>query len=98
MLTAAKSAWAAGQDSVAASEAMNYLIQIDPESSAYSAAEGLIKEISSSIKSDREFELRQKHNDEVTLQKALIEGSRDVGVAYGKGQQPITTHVNWIRR
>ena len=44
---------------------------------------------------DREWDFILKiQEDQVALEKQAIKAVRDVGVAYGKNQQP--TNINWI--
>lgn len=93
----ANAIWSAAHTAAAAREAFSFLVLIDPESSAYSAAQSLAAEMKASVKSDRDFELREKYHDAVALEKARINAAREVGVAFGKGQQPVTTNLNWIR-
>lgn len=97
LLDKAKAAWATSPDVDGAQEAFSYLSQIDPESSAYSGAQKLLAEIKASVKSDRDFELREKYHDQIDLEKARVQAIREIGVAYGKGQQPTTTNVMWLR-
>jgi hypothetical protein len=56
----------------------------------------LTAEISKRVKEldkrEWDFQLKQ-HQDDVDLQKASIKAVRDIGVAYGKNQQP-TYHVH----
>ena len=49
------------------------------------------------VKSDRDFEYRQKYNDQIDLERRRIEAARAVGVAWGNGQKPTTTNIAWIR-
>lgn len=97
LLTAAKSAWGVHPDQAGAAEAFSFLSQIDPESASYPAAMALANEMAKSVKSDRDFELRQKYADQIALEKSRIEGARAVGVAFGNGQQPVTTNITWLR-
>lgn len=97
LLMAAKAAWAAGHDLEAGRRALEFLLQIDPDSKVYPEAEKLLAEIKASIKDDRDFELRQKYYDAVDIERRKIEAARAVGVAYGNGQQPTSTYINWIR-
>ena len=97
LLLAAEAAWAAGHDLPAARKALEYLLQIDPDSKAMAGAEKLLAEIKESIKDDREFELRQKYKDSIDLERRKIDAARAVGVAWGSGQQPSTTYIEWIR-
>lgn len=93
----ALAAWAVDPTDTGAFDAFGYLIMIDPESSAYNKAMALANEIKSTVKADKDFEMRQKYADKIDLEKRRIESARAVGVAYGNGQKPITTNLNWIR-
>lgn len=88
--------WSSDPTAAGAAEAYEYLMQIDPESSYYNKARDLAKEMKSTVKSDYDFENRQKYNDGIDLRKSEIEAARQIGVAYGKGQQPTTTNVAWL--
>lgn len=93
----ANAIWSSAHNAESARQAFAYLVQIDPESSAYAAAQTLAAEMKASVKDDRQFELREKYHDAVDLEQQRIKAARDVGVAYGNGQQPVTTNLNWIR-
>jgi hypothetical protein len=95
-LSAARAEWAKGQDREAAARAFALLVNIDPQSAAYPAAESLANEIKASIKDDRTFEIRKKYNDQVDIEKERIGAARDVGVAWGNGQKPKTTNITWL--
>lgn len=97
LLNAATAAWAAQPDARGAEKALSYLMSIDPESKAYPQAQRLMDEIKASVKSDRDFELRTKYNDRVDMERRRIDAAKEVGVAWGRGQQPTTTNVMWIR-
>lgn len=97
LLKRAQGAWASGHNEAAANQAFFYLEQINPESNAFAAARKLAAEISASVKSDRDFQLRKTHDDVVDLEKRRIQAAADVGVAFGNGQQPSTTHITWIQ-
>lgn len=96
LLNAAKAVWAAGQGQEEARTAGKILAQIDPEAACYDDAERLATEIKKQVRSDLDFEMRQKYNDSVKLESQRIESMRAVGVAYGKGQQPQTTNITWL--
>ena len=49
------------------------------------------------MKDDWEFEIRQKYNDAVDIEKSKIEAARAVGVAYGNGQKEKTTNLMWLK-
>lgn len=97
LYAAAQSIWAAAQDETAASEAFSYLQLIDPTSNAYSNAQLLAKEIKEAVHSDRQYNLHKKYTDEIDLERERIECIREIGIAYGRGQQPVTTNLNWIK-
>lgn len=97
ILNRATAIWAAQPDQFGAEEALKWLQQIDPESKAYPAAQKLVAEMKASVKSDRDFELRQKYNDAISLEKARIDGARQVGVAFGNGQKQTTTNLMWLK-
>lgn len=97
ILQRARAAWAASQDRAGARTALALLSLIDVDSSAYPAANQLIEEIRQSIRDDKFFEEREKYNNSVDTEQLRIDAIRQIGVAYGQGQQPITTNLNWIR-
>lgn len=97
LLNKAYACWAANPNEDGATEAFAYLNQIDPQSSVYPRAQALAKEIKASVKSDRDLELYEKYHDAVDLEKARIQAAREVGVAYGRGQQPQTTNMMWMK-
>lgn len=96
MLNAASAAWASQPDAEGAKKALSFLLTIDPESSAYPQAQILLQEIKLSVKSDRDFELRTKYYDSIDLERRRIQAAKEVGVAFGKGQQPKTTNLSWL--
>lgn len=51
-------------------------------------------EIKKQIRSDIDFEMRDKYKDSIDLEKRRIDAARAVGVAFGNGQQPQTTNLN----
>ncbi len=48
------------------------------------------------VTSDWDFENREKYKDEAGLKKQRIEAARAIGVAFGNGQQPVTTNITWL--
>lgn len=96
LLNEAKAIWAAGQSQEEALKAGKILAQIDPEAACYDDAERLATEIKKQVRSDLDFEMRQKHTDSVKLESQRIEAMRAIGVAYGNGQQPQTTNITWL--
>lgn len=97
ILTNAEAIWATAQTETSAREAASLLVQIDPESSAYKKGKELLAEIKKQIRADINFEMREKYEDALDLEKQRLECLRAVGVAYGNHQQPQTTNLTWLR-
>jgi hypothetical protein len=100
LMSKAKSIWSANQDENGATEAANALAQIDPNSSCYNDAKGMMEKIYQDIKTrvkeieDREWKFKLKQQqDNVDMQKANIKAARDIGVAYGTHQQPTVYNI-----
>ena len=96
-LAKAKSAWAASMDALGAQEAGNYLSQIYPDAKCYKEAQGLIKEIKEKMKELWKFEMK-KYDNQIKLEQQKINAYRDVGVAYGNHQQPMTYNTYFLHR
>lgn len=94
-LAKAKALWTAEQNAEGARKAGEYLCQILPESRSYSKAEKLYQEMANKVKADIDFEMR-KYDDSVDVEKARINAWKEVGIAYGKGQQPVDTNITWL--
>ena len=88
-LMEARAAWAASPNANGAMLAGDYLVKIEPDANCYTEALSLYNEIKSSVKEDWKFEF--KNYDERALERERINAFREVGVAFGKGQQPSTT-------
>lgn len=97
LLNQAKALWAAGQDQATAAEVCALLAQVDPDAACYAEAAKVMKEVKAQVRSDIDFEMRQKYNDQVDLEKARIASARAVGVAFGNGQKQTTTNLMWLR-
>lgn len=97
LLNTAKSLWAAGQDQNTAYEVCYMLSKIDPEAKCYSEASSLLKEVKSQVRSDIDLEMRQKYNDQISIEKLQIDAAKAVGVAFGNGQKAQTTNLMWMR-
>lgn len=97
LLVAAKGEWAKRPDASSVDAAWRYLMQIDPSSTAYPEAEKLIDEILATSKDDKRFETREKYHDSVETERRIIDAARQVGVAYGNGQQKTTSNLVWIK-
>jgi len=97
LLNQARAMWAAGQDQQTAYDVCAMLAQIDPDAACYGDAAKLMKEVKSQVRSDIDFEMRQKYNDQIQLEKDRISTAKAVGVAFGNGQKPTTTNLMWLR-
>jgi hypothetical protein len=96
LLAEARTAWAAGQNVPAGENAAAVLAQINPSSKSYIEAIKLSDEIANRIKEldQREWDFKLKEQqDAVDLEKASIKATRDIGVAYGENQQPVTYNI-----
>lgn len=97
LLNEAKALWAAGQDQQTAYAVCQLLAQIDPDASCYAEASKMMKEVKARVRSDIDFEMREKYHDQIKLEKDRIAAARAVGVAFGNGQKPVTTNIMWLR-
>ena len=95
-LALARNAWAAEQNSSGAAAAGEYLAQIYPEAKCYGDAMALYQEIKGKVLDDWKFQMKQ-YQDGVDLERARIDAWRQVGVAYGEGQQPTSTNIGFLR-
>ncbi len=95
-LSAARQAWAAEQNTIGATKAGEYLALILPDAGCYDDAMKLYTEIKAKVLDDWKFEMK-KYQDGIDLAKQRISAMRDVGVAYGRGQQPTTTNIGFLR-
>lgn len=96
LLAKARAAWGTNPDEYGASEAYSYLTQINPQASCYKEAMAFGDKIAKVVKANWDFENVTKYKDSIDLQKATIKAARDVGVAYGNHQQPITYNMGWL--
>lgn len=97
LLMEARTAWAVNPDQYGAEQVAEILNQLEPDASCYDDAMALYKEVKAKIKDDWNFEMRRKYEDKIAIRKQIIEAARAVGVAYGKGQQPTTTNIMWLK-
>ncbi|MCC8154318.1 MAG: hypothetical protein LIP01_08945 [Tannerellaceae bacterium] len=95
-LAQAKAIWMSEQNADGAKMAAVYLSRILPDAGCYPEATALYNEIKDRIDEDWQWEKKQ-YEDNVEKQKRIISAIRDIGVAYGNGQQPNTTNLNLIR-
>ena len=94
-LSKARNLWMAEPNAQGAKKAGEYLCQILPYSKSYSNAEKLYQEIKNEVKEDLDFEIRV-YDDIVDLESAKVNAWKEIGVAFGKGQQPVDTNVTWL--
>lgn len=94
---AARASWASVPEAAGALEAFRLLMQIPVGSSWTPKADELAKEMKDKVADDHYFEYRTKYADEQDLSRRKLDAARQVGVAYGNGQQPTTTNVNLIK-
>ena len=95
-LAAAKTAWAAEQNSTGAYAAGEYLANILPDAKCYEEAMDLYREIKRKVLDDWKFEMK-KYQDGIDLEKQRIDAMREVGVAYGNHQPAQTTSIEFLR-
>lgn len=96
-LAKARTAWAAEQNADGAKKAGEYLAYIYPDAKCYKEGMDLYREIKGKVLDDWKFEMKI-YQDGVDLERERIRAWRDVGVAYGNHQQPISNYVNWLLR
>ena len=97
LVNQARSIWMKSPDADGANEIATILTQIDPDAACYGEAMAIYKEVKEKIKDDWNFEMRQKYNDAISIERDKIEAARAVGVAYGNGQKEQTTNLMWLR-
>jgi hypothetical protein len=89
----AKGAWSSGN----ANSAGRWLGEVAADSKCYKEAMALGNQIRAKLKADEDREwdfILKVQSDQVALEKQAIRAVRDVGVAWGKNQQP--TNISWI--
>jgi hypothetical protein len=101
LMNVASSNWAASPNSEGAQRAGAVLSQIDPGSDCYAESRQLIDKMEQKVLKDegRDWKFMEKvFENEVMLESLRIRAWRDVGVAWGKGQQPTYNDIIWIFR
>lgn len=91
-LARAQAAWANRN----AYEAADWLAEVSADSKCYPDAQKLQSEIAKKLDADekREWDFKLKQQKDATdIEKAAIKATRDIGVAYGNHQQPITYNI-----
>ena len=94
-LSKAKAIWMAEQNLIGAKKAGDFLSKISSSSRIYSSAEKLYREIKDKVKNNADFRIKQ-YEDGVKIKVEKINAWKEVGIAYGKGQQPINTNITWL--
>lgn len=97
LLNKARAVWNSGQNKQSAHEAGYLLSQIDPDATCYNDAVVFTSEIKKQIRDNLDFEMQKKYENQIELEKSKIDAIKAIGVAYGKGQQPITTNLTWLK-
>lgn len=101
MVNVANSTFAADPTSNGAMMAGAVLSQIDPDSKCYTDSQGLISKMAAKVLKDeqRDWSYMEKvFENEVMLESLRIKAFRDVGVAFGKNQQPTYNDIMWVFR
>ncbi len=101
LINLATSCWAARPNSEGAQLAGAVLSQIDPGSICYAESRQLISKMEQKVLKDenRDWKFIEKvFDNQVMLESLRIRAWRDVGVAWGKGQQPTYNDIVWIFR
>lgn len=94
-LAKAKAIWSSTQTSEGGLAAGVFLSEIYPDAKCYPEAEKLYNEITARIGKNLDFEMK-KWDDSVSLESQRIGAMRDVGIAWGTHQQPISYSAAWI--
>lgn len=95
LLAKARAEFSMAPNAEGAAKAYAYLNMISTNSSAYGAAQSFAREIEKQTRLEYNFEVHQKYEDEVSLQRSKIDAARQIGVAFGNGQAPQTTNILW---
>ncbi|MBR4066634.1 MAG: hypothetical protein IKJ97_07765 [Bacteroidaceae bacterium] len=97
LLNRAKALWSANQTQQVALDVCGMLANIDPYAACYDDAAKLMAEVKGQVREDIDFEMRQKYNDSLQLERDRIKAAMAVGVAFGNNQQTQTTNLMWLK-
>jgi hypothetical protein len=86
----ARAAWTQEQNAKGAGRAGESLQYIYPDAKCYDEAMALYKEIDAKMKGEWDFTMKA-YNDSVDIEQQRVEAWKEVGVAFGKNQQPGAT-------
>ena len=97
-LMVARTLWAASPNAAGAAKVSAYLSAIEPAAACYGDAFALYTEIKGSVQEDWKYEFkyydeRALQRERISVERDRINAYRDVGVAFGNGQQPVTTNI-----
>ena len=97
-LMVAQTLWAASPNAAGAAKVSAYLSAIEPSSGCYNDALSLYTEIKNSVREDWKYEFkyydrRALERERLDVDRNRIQAYRDIGVAFGNGQQPVTTNI-----
>lgn len=94
LLMGAQAIWSVGNDRESAAKAAALLVLISPASKAYPKAKALLGEMKTKSEKATPWDFTmQVYKDGVAIEQQRIEAARQIGVAYGKGQQQKTTNL-----
>ena len=96
LLEKAKSAWAAQQDGNGAAKAAQIISNISPKSANYQQVIALRNSISAKLQADakRQWEFKMKqYEDSQAFKRSIVEGVRDIGVAWASHQPTSVTKI-----
>ena len=90
--TQAKTLWAQAPNKDGASEAMNLIIQINPNVSFFSEVEKFVNQVTTKVELQEKREWNQRvkeYNDQIKTEQMLIKSYSDVAIEYAKNQPKI---------
>jgi len=90
-LMAARASWAASPNANGAARAGAFLSILDPSARCFGDAITLYNEIKTSTGEDWKFILQNYDPRAIELER--INAIREIGVAWGNGQQPVVTNI-----
>lgn len=89
LISKARAIWTSDQTQVGASQALQQLAKVNPQSSHYKQVEELFDEIGTKLRDDekREWDMQVKqYEDSRKLEQSIVKACRDIGVAWGRNQ------------
>jgi hypothetical protein len=101
-LMAARSLWAASPNARGAAKAGEFMSMIEPAARCYGEVVALNDEIKKSVGEDwkyefRNYDRRALESERINVERELINAFREVGIAFGNGQQPVTNIFGRLR-